>query len=201
MAIASGAQLVGFNVKIDPMAFSPIESHKVKYTIESVIYRLVDSVTQDLVKLLPKRYKERVIGEAKILQIFEINSSSSSSSKIKSKVAGCKVSNGEIKKSCSIKILRNKEIIWKARKERDEPDSEGARVWDILQRVRPSRPIHTNNVSEPISNSNSNNGKNEEGSGGNVQGISGQTFDRFDVNDEILAIEDVLLERTLNDGL
>jgi translation initiation factor IF-2 len=115
MAIASGAQLVGFNVKIDPMAFSPIESHKVKYTIESVIYRLVDSVTQELVKLLPKRYKERVIGEAKILQIFEINSSSSSSSssKIKSKVAGCKVSNGEIKKSCSIKILRNKEIIWK----------------------------------------------------------------------------------------
>ncbi|WAR52192.1 hypothetical protein PtB15_1B631 [Puccinia triticina] len=204
MAIASGAILVGFNVKIDPMAFSPIETHKVKYTIESVIYRLVDSITKDLIQLLPKRFKERVVGEAKILQIFEINgpAPSKGSSKLKSKVAGCKVSNGEIKKTCFIKILRNKQVIWKGQiKDLKQGKKETSVVLKGhefgISFKEAEQPIMTS-IDE--SGATSNSAKNEE-SGLAGSGSGGQVFDRFEVNDEILAVDEVPIERSLNDGL
>ncbi|WAQ88355.1 hypothetical protein PtA15_9A482 [Puccinia triticina] len=204
MAIASGATLAGFNVKIDPMAFSPIETHKVKYTIESVIYRLVDSITKDLIQLLPKRFKERVVGEAKILQIFEINGPAPSrgSSKVKSKVAGCKVSIGEIKKTCFIKILRYKQVIWKGQiKDLKQGKKETSVVlkgyeFDISFK-EPEQPI-LSSIDE--SGATSNSAKNEE-SGLAGSGSGGQVFDWLKVNDEILAVDEVPIKRSLNDGL
>ncbi|KAI9611364.1 hypothetical protein H4Q26_008314 [Puccinia striiformis f. sp. tritici PST-130] len=194
MAIASGAILVGFNVKIDPMAFAPIETHKVKYNIESIIYRLVDKITNDLVSLLPKRFKERVIGEAKILQVFEINSSSGSgNNRIKSKVAGCKVANGEIKRACLIKILRNKELIWKGKikdLKQGKKESNGVIKGQEFG-ISFKESINTNQV---VNSSN-------ELTTNTTTTTPGQVFDQFEVNDEIIAIEEVAIERTLNDGL
>ncbi|PLW40691.1 hypothetical protein PCANC_14449 [Puccinia coronata f. sp. avenae] len=197
MAIAAGATLVGFNVKIDPMAFGPIESHKVPYTIESIIYRLVDRITNDLIQLLPKRFKERAIGEAKILQIFEVNTSSKSSSsaaKVKSKVAGCKVTNGEIKKTCSVKILRNKEIIWKGD------------IKDLKQGKKETSGVQKGQefgISFREASSASADSALVPGAGANDESgaATGQVFDRFEVDDEIVALDLVPIERTLHDGL
>jgi len=209
MAIASGATLVGFNVKIDPMAFGPIETHKVPYTIESIIYRLVDRITNDLIQLLPKRFKERAIGEAKILQIFEVNSSSksspSSSPKIKSKVAGCKVTNGEIKKTCSVKILRNKEVIWKGE---IKDLKQGKKETNGVQKgqefgISFKEAIPSSNDQKLVAEGNSSSSSDEKSASMMMAGNygAGQPFDQFLVNDEIVALDLVPIERTLNDGL
>lgn len=108
MAVASKGMIVGFNVGVDRAAFIPMGTHKIECKTETVIYRLVEHVTNKLIEMLPKRFEERVVGEATIAEIFEITVKG----RITKKVAGCKVMNGEIKKKDGIRIMRGMEIIW-----------------------------------------------------------------------------------------
>ncbi|KAH9824873.1 hypothetical protein DFH28DRAFT_1077381 [Melampsora americana] len=98
MAVASKGMIIGFNVGIDRAAFIPMGTHKIECKTESVIYRLVEHVTKKLIEMLPKRFEERVVGEATIAEVFEITVKG----RITKKVAGCKVMNGEIKRKMGL---------------------------------------------------------------------------------------------------
>jgi len=70
--------------------------------LESVIYRLIETVRSKVAALLPPRIESRVVGEATVQQLFPV--------KVKKgtvMVAGCKVSNGIINKSEKVRILRS----------------------------------------------------------------------------------------------
>ncbi|KAG0148040.1 hypothetical protein CROQUDRAFT_655414 [Cronartium quercuum f. sp. fusiforme G11] len=108
MAVAAKAMVVGFNVGVDRAAYVPMGTHKIECKTESVIYRLVDHVTTRLVNMLPKRFEERIVGEATIAEVFEITVKG----RVTKKVAGCKVTNGEIKKKVSVRVVRGMETIW-----------------------------------------------------------------------------------------
>lgn len=108
MAVAAKAMVVGFNVGIDRAAYVPMGTHKVECKTESVIYRLVEDVTARLVKMLPKRFEERIVGEALIAEVFVITLKG----RVTRKVAGCKVTNGEIKKKDTVRVVRGMETIW-----------------------------------------------------------------------------------------
>jgi translation initiation factor IF-2 len=75
---------------------------KVPLHLESVIYRLIETVRSKVAALLPPKIESRVVGEATVQQLFPV--------KVKKgtvMVAGCKVSNGIINKAEKVRILRS----------------------------------------------------------------------------------------------
>jgi translation initiation factor IF-2 len=74
---------------------------KVPLHLESVIYRLIETVRSKVAALLPPKIESRVVGEATVQQLFPV--------KVKKgtvMVAWCKVSNGIINKAEKVRILR-----------------------------------------------------------------------------------------------
>lgn len=108
LAAAAKGIVVGFNVDIDRAAFPLLGLHQVPCHTETVIYRLIDLVTEKLAALLPKRYEDKVAGEATVLQVFETNLKKNQ----KQMIAGCRVGNGEVRKGCRIRLTRDMRTIW-----------------------------------------------------------------------------------------
>jgi len=73
--------------------------------LESVIYRLIETVRAKTAALLPPRIETRITGEATVQQLFPIT--------IKRKetviVAGCRVGNGTISRNEGVRVLRGPE--------------------------------------------------------------------------------------------
>lgn len=100
--------IVGFNVKCPRSLQSQAQSSNISVLLETVIYRLVDKVTQQVISLLPKIIQSRIIGEASVLQVFNITVRGRQTVP----VAGCRIGNGSFSKSSKIRIVRAKETIW-----------------------------------------------------------------------------------------
>ena len=76
----------------------------VKLVLNSIIYELIQEVEAAMKGLLDPELKEKAIGEAEILEVFEFSK--------KSKIAGCMISSGKVTSNCSIRIKRNDELIF-----------------------------------------------------------------------------------------
>ncbi|KAI8379190.1 uncharacterized protein BYT42DRAFT_567894 [Radiomyces spectabilis] len=108
LAAASEGQVIGFNVKADKRIQAEASKRGVKVRSYSVIYKLLEQVKEDLSDMLPPIISTQVIGEASILQTFEI----SVKGRETRPVAGCRVTNGVIHRNSRVRIMRNKETIW-----------------------------------------------------------------------------------------
>jgi translation initiation factor IF-2 len=108
-ATAAGGQVISFNTSISPTMRALAERAGTKILDHNIIYRLVDDVRTSLEDVLPPIIKSRVLGEAEIAQIFEINMK-----RKKHKIAGCKVRNGTILRNRKVKIVRgfNNEVVY-----------------------------------------------------------------------------------------
>lgn len=104
LAIASDAIVLAFNVRADASARQVAESESVDVRYYSVIYNLIDEVKAALSGMLKPEVKEVIIGLAKVRDVFK-------SSKIGS-IAGCMVTEGAIKRSCPIRVLRDNVVIY-----------------------------------------------------------------------------------------
>lgn len=107
-AAAAKAHIISFNTVIDPQMSRAAETAGVPIINQSIIYRLIEDVKAKLSDQLAPKKTQRVLGEAEVTQIFEINTKG----REKIPVAGCKVRNGIITKNGNIRILRKKEIIY-----------------------------------------------------------------------------------------
>ncbi|CAH7674863.1 P-loop containing nucleoside triphosphate hydrolase protein [Phakopsora pachyrhizi] len=181
MAVATKGMIVGFNVKIDKGAYLMIGTHKVECKTETVIYRLIELVTNKLVEMLPKRYEERVIGEALISEIFEVSFKEAGKNK-KKRVGGCKVVNGEIRRNNKVKVIRGQETIWKG----------------FLEQLKHGKKDIKTSISKGTDCGLSFGDGDDQG-----LGLSRfeDRFEGFEVNDRVLSIEEVAIKRSLNDGL
>jgi translation initiation factor IF-2 len=94
--------VIGFNVSASKAIQARAASAGVPLTIESVIYRLIETVRAKTAALLPPRIESRTNGEANVLQLFPINMKKKQSITI----AGCRCGNGVIKKMDPVRILR-----------------------------------------------------------------------------------------------
>ncbi len=81
--------------------------NNVKIFSSTIIYRLVENVTDRVIEFLPKIVNTRVTGEATVLQVFEITLKGGTTKK----VAGSRVTNGIMEKGKPVKVLRNGEVI------------------------------------------------------------------------------------------
>jgi translation initiation factor IF-2 len=107
-AAAAKGHVINFNTPVEPNISRLAEEAKVNIIDHNIIYRLVDDVKAELSKHLPPLVTQRVLGEAEIAQIFEIN--------IKGRqyksIAGCKVRNGTIAKTAKVRVLRGGEKVF-----------------------------------------------------------------------------------------
>ncbi|MBS0621305.1 MAG: translation initiation factor IF-2 [Verrucomicrobia bacterium] len=105
LAHASKATILGFHTAIESHADSLIKQLKVTVKMHDIIYHAVEDIRELMRKLLDKLPQETEMGEAEVLTTFK-----SSQLGI---IAGCMVTNGTIKRSNHMRLLRGGNVIWK----------------------------------------------------------------------------------------
>lgn len=104
LAAASNAIVVGFNVRADASARKVIETENLDLRYYSVIYALIEEVKQAMSGMLAPEFKQEIIGLAEVRDVFK-------SPKIGA-IAGCMVTEGTIKRSNPIRVLRDNVVIY-----------------------------------------------------------------------------------------
>ncbi|EPE37833.1 translation initiation factor IF-2 [Candidatus Photodesmus katoptron] len=104
LAAASNAIILGFNVRADASARRTIETEHLDLRYYSVIYQLIDEVKKAMSGMLTPTLKQQIIGLAEVRNIFK-------SPKLGA-IAGCMVTEGLIKRSNPIRILRDNVVIY-----------------------------------------------------------------------------------------
>ncbi|WP_394128058.1 translation initiation factor IF-2 [Vibrio hepatarius] len=104
LAEASNAIILGFNVRADASARRAIESANVDLRYYSIIYQLIDEVKQAMGGMLAPEFKQEIIGLAEVRDVFK-------SPKLGA-IAGCMVTEGTIKRSNPIRVLRENVVIY-----------------------------------------------------------------------------------------
>jgi translation initiation factor IF-2 len=104
LAAASSAIVVGFNVRADATARRMIEAEEIDLRYYSIIYELIDEVKQAMSGMLAPEFKQEIIGLAEVRDVFK-------SPKIGA-IAGCMVTEGIIKRSNPIRVLRENVVIY-----------------------------------------------------------------------------------------
>ncbi|GAA0819806.1 translation initiation factor IF-2 [Colwellia asteriadis] len=104
LAAASNAIVVGFNVRADVAARKVIDSENIDLRYYSVIYALIDEVKAAMSGMLAPEFKQEIIGLAQVRDVFK-------SPKIGA-IAGCMVTEGTIKRSAPIRVLRENVVIY-----------------------------------------------------------------------------------------
>lgn len=104
LAAASDAILIGFNVRADNTARKVIAEKGLDVQYFSIIYDLIDVVTQAMTGMLEPVYKDEIIGLARVDEVF-------SSPKF-GDIAGCLVTEGTVKRTNPIRVLRDNVVIY-----------------------------------------------------------------------------------------
>ena len=104
LAKASNAVLIAFNVKPSKEAKKLAEMEKIKISSYNIIYEVLDYIKSKMSGLLTPDIQENVTGTAQILEIFKVSGAG--------KVAGSKVTEGEISSNSELRIIRDGNIIF-----------------------------------------------------------------------------------------
>ena len=104
LARASNAILIAFNIKPSKEAKKLAETHKIKIESFNIIYQVIDFIKNSMSGLLNPDINDQIIGSAEVLEIFKV-------SKV-GKVAGLKVTNGEINQDSKARLIRDGSIVY-----------------------------------------------------------------------------------------
>ena len=107
LTIRVAGLIIAFNVKAPRPVEAAAASQQVPVLSSSVIYKLMDAVTERVAALLPPVIEKRVTGEATVLQLFDIQVKG----KRTTQVGGCRVSKGVVEKSKLARVVRNGEVV------------------------------------------------------------------------------------------
>ena len=103
LANASKALIIGFNVRANPQAREMSRRDGVEIRYYSIIYNVIDDVKLALTGLLAPTLREKFLGNAQILQVFNITKVG--------KIAGCKITDGVVKRGAKVRLLRDNVVI------------------------------------------------------------------------------------------
>jgi translation initiation factor IF-2 len=104
LASASNAIIIGFNVQVDVSARRMAEKEGVDIRLYEIIYRMTEDIEKALSGMLEPETKEQIIGRATVLAVF-------SASKF-GKVAGCRVTEGELRRNAKVRLYRGNDIVY-----------------------------------------------------------------------------------------
>ncbi|RQH07529.1 translation initiation factor IF-2 [Paraburkholderia dinghuensis] len=103
LATASKAVIIGFNTRADAQARKLAEANGVDIRYYNIIYDAVDEVKAAMSGMLPPEKRETIIGMVEVRQVFKVPKVGA--------VAGCMVTDGIVKRSSSVRVLRNNVVI------------------------------------------------------------------------------------------
>jgi len=103
LAHASGAGVIGFNVRANAQARERAKRDGVDVRYYSIIYNVVDDIKAALSGMLTPETREKFLGNAEILEVFSI-------SKV-GKVAGCRVTEGVVRRGSKVRLIRDNVVI------------------------------------------------------------------------------------------
>jgi translation initiation factor IF-2 len=103
LAKGAGAPILGFNVRASKQARDLAEREGVEIRYYAIIYDLIDDIKGVLSGMLSPIQRETFLGNAEVLQVFDI-------SKI-GKIAGCRVSDGVVRKGARVRIIREDIVV------------------------------------------------------------------------------------------
>ena len=104
LAAASNAIVVGFHVRVNPGVNDIAKKQNVEIRLYSIIYELLEDITDALAGKLEPEKREKSLGEAKILQIFELSKGP--------KICGCMVESGSVKVGAKARVRRGGDLIY-----------------------------------------------------------------------------------------
>jgi translation initiation factor IF-2 len=103
LAEASGAAIIGFNVRAHKEAREAAEHAGIEIRYYNIIYDLVDDVKKAMSGLLAPTVRETMLGNATILEIFKV-------SKV-GNVAGCRVTDGVVERGANVRLIRDNVVV------------------------------------------------------------------------------------------
>jgi len=104
LAVASKAVIIGFNARADAQARKLAESNGVDIRYYNIIYDAIDEIRAALSGMLSPEKRETITGSVEIRQVILV-------SKVGA-IAGCLVTDGVVKRSSSVRLLRNNIVVW-----------------------------------------------------------------------------------------
>lgn len=103
LASASDAIVIGFNVKVENKALTAAKAEGVQVKLYSIIYELIDQVREAMAGLLDPVTREKVIGHARVKQVFKV---------AKGWVGGSVVTDGRMERKQRARVLRNGQPVY-----------------------------------------------------------------------------------------
>lgn len=107
LANASNAIIIGFNVRPEPNARSMAEQEKIDIRLHRVIYNVIEEIESALKGMLDPVFKEQIIGQAEIRQVFKI-------SKV-GNIAGSYVTEGKLSRDAGARVIRDGVVIYEGK--------------------------------------------------------------------------------------
>ncbi len=104
LASASSAIIIGFHVKVNPGVNTIAKKVGVEIRLYSIIYELLEDITEALEGRLAPERRERELGAAKIVKIFDMSKGP--------KVCGCLVDRGSIKIGAKARVRRGGDLVY-----------------------------------------------------------------------------------------
>src|SRR6201999_2128061 len=103
LAKGAGAAIIGFNVRASKQARDLAEREGVEIRYYAIIYDLLDDIKGVLSGMLSPLQRETFLGNAQVLQVFDITKVG--------KVAGCRVTEGTVRKGSRVRIVRDNIVV------------------------------------------------------------------------------------------
>jgi translation initiation factor IF-2 len=103
LAEASNAAVIGFNVRAHKEARELSDRTGIEIRYYNIIYNLVDDVKGAMSGLLAPSYREDMLGNASIMEVFNITKVG--------KVAGCRVTDGKVERGASVRLIRDNVVV------------------------------------------------------------------------------------------
>ncbi|MGJ8658198.1 MAG: translation initiation factor IF-2 [Akkermansiaceae bacterium] len=97
LASSSNAIILGFNTKVEGKAVTAAKREGVQIKLYSIVYELIDTVTESMLGLLEPELRESIMGHALVKQVFKVN---------KGKAAGCIIQDGKVSRKAHARVLR-----------------------------------------------------------------------------------------------
>jgi translation initiation factor IF-2 len=106
LASASGAIILGFNVRPEPKVAQLAEREGVEIRLYTIIYEAINDVREAMEGLLAPSYREKLLGRAQVRKVFAVQGTT---------VAGAMVMDGKIQRGARARLMRDGRVIWEGK--------------------------------------------------------------------------------------
>ena len=106
LASASGAIIIGFNVRPEPKAAQLAEKEGVDIRLYTIIYEVINDIREAMEGLLAPTFREKALGRAEVRQTFVVQGST---------IAGAMVLEGRILRNARARLIRDGRVVWEGR--------------------------------------------------------------------------------------